>query len=78
MSAPTPRPPYQQALGKWIVDAEARRDRQGRIRVYELPAGDGGGILPLWNSIRYLKKHSPLKGGFCGFGECWGIRCGAG
>lgn len=47
MSAPTSRPPYQLALGKWIVDAEARRDRQGRIRVYQLPAGDGGGTYEI-------------------------------
>ena len=39
------RPLYQTTTGKWIVDAEARRDRQGRIRVYQLPAGDGGGTF---------------------------------
>ena len=43
MSIPLTRPPYQLAAGKWIVNAEARRDAKGRIRVYQLPAGDGGG-----------------------------------
>src|SRR5262245_5634250 len=26
-----------------ILDFEARRDRQGRLQIYKLPAGDGGG-----------------------------------
>jgi hypothetical protein len=26
-----------------IVDFEARRDRNGHLKVYKLPAGDGGG-----------------------------------
>ncbi|WP_395739281.1 hypothetical protein [Prosthecobacter sp.] len=37
------RPEYQIAYGKWVVNAEARRDSKGRIRVYPLPASDGGG-----------------------------------
>ena len=30
-------------MAKSIVDFEARRDAQGHLRVYNLPAGDGGG-----------------------------------
>lgn len=30
-------------MAKFIVDCEARRDSQGRLKVYTLPAGDGGG-----------------------------------
>lgn len=30
-------------MGKVILDSEARRDSQGRLAVYQLPAGDGGG-----------------------------------
>lgn len=30
-------------IGKQIVDWEARRDSEGRIKVYQLPEGDGGG-----------------------------------
>ena len=30
-------------IAAFIVDFEARRDAQGRIQVYKLPAGDGGG-----------------------------------
>ncbi|MBA3385487.1 MAG: hypothetical protein H0T95_02490 [Chthoniobacterales bacterium] len=30
-------------MAKSIVDFEARRDAQGHLRVYDLPAGDGGG-----------------------------------
>jgi hypothetical protein len=33
--------PLEQA--RRIVDYEARRDAQGRLKVYHLPAGDGGG-----------------------------------
>lgn len=29
--------------GHWVVRAEGRFDRQGRLTVYNLPAGDGGG-----------------------------------
>lgn len=35
----------QIATGKFIVDCEARRDSRGRIQVYKLPAGDGGGTI---------------------------------
>ena len=34
---------YQIKIGQWIVNAEARRDKQKRLRVYLLPKGDGGG-----------------------------------
>jgi hypothetical protein len=30
-------------MAQWIVNQEARRDRQGRLKVYNLPANDGGG-----------------------------------
>jgi hypothetical protein len=39
MSNPTDR---LRMAGK-IVDFEARRDSQGRLKVYNLPPGDGGG-----------------------------------
>lgn len=35
--------PYQNALGLKIVDVEARRSRSGRIQIYNIPSGDGGG-----------------------------------
>ena len=28
-----------------ILEFEARRDKQGRLKVYRLPAGDGGGTF---------------------------------
>lgn len=37
------RPPYQTQIGQWIVNAEARRDAAGRVTVYQIPKGDGGG-----------------------------------
>lgn len=33
----------QRAFAQHTLDVEARRDGQGRLRVYYLPAGDGGG-----------------------------------
>jgi hypothetical protein len=30
-------------MAKFILDFEARRDNKGRLAVYRLPAGDGGG-----------------------------------
>ena len=30
-------------MAKSIIDFEARRDAKGRLQVYKLPAGDGGG-----------------------------------
>jgi lysozyme family protein len=38
-STPTDR----RAMMDFIVNAEARRDKLGRLRVYKLPAADGGG-----------------------------------
>jgi predicted peptidoglycan binding protein len=35
--------PSRMAMARVIVDFEARRDAQGRIAVYRLPPGDGGG-----------------------------------
>jgi hypothetical protein len=32
-------------VAQWIVNAEARRDKQGKLRVYRLPASDGGGAF---------------------------------
>lgn len=39
------RPEHELAIGKHILDVEARRDRNGRLAVYQLPAGDGGGTF---------------------------------
>ena len=30
-------------MAQWIVNQEAQRDAQGRLKVYHLPANDGGG-----------------------------------
>ena len=30
-------------MAQWIVNQEARRDKQGRLKVYNLPGNDGGG-----------------------------------
>jgi hypothetical protein len=35
--------PHRMAMARVILEFEARRDAQGRIAVYRLPAGDGGG-----------------------------------
>ena len=43
----TPRPPYQIRIAQWIVNAEARRDAKGRIALYKLPKGDGGGTFEI-------------------------------
>jgi hypothetical protein len=43
MPAPTPRPAYQLKIGQFIVNSEARRDAKGRLAIYKLPKGDGGG-----------------------------------
>jgi hypothetical protein len=41
---PEPAPsPSRMAMARVIVDLEARRDAQGRLAVYVLPPGDGGG-----------------------------------
>lgn len=37
----------REQIGKFILDLEARRDGQGRLRVYRLPAGDGGGTFEI-------------------------------
>ncbi len=36
-------PEQRMKMAKAIVDFEARRDKKGRLLVYKLPAGDGGG-----------------------------------
>jgi len=35
----------QLKIGRYIFDSEARRDKSGRLAVYRLPAGDGGGTF---------------------------------
>jgi hypothetical protein len=45
---PQPQPQPASAVSRlqmaqWIVNQEARRDSQGRLKVYKLPANDGGG-----------------------------------
>lgn len=35
----------REQIGKFILDLEARRDQKGRLKVYRLPAGDGGGTF---------------------------------
>lgn len=35
----------REEIGKFILDLEARRDSKGRLKVYKLPAGDGGGTF---------------------------------
>jgi len=39
------RPPHELEIAKHILDSEARRDKSGRLSVYRLPAGDGGGTF---------------------------------
>lgn len=41
------RPAYQLNIGMFIVNCEARRDAKGRIAVYKLPKGDGGGAFEI-------------------------------
>jgi len=35
--------PQKIDMAKFILDSEARRDKQGNLKVYDLPAADGGG-----------------------------------
>lgn len=42
-AAPLITTELRRRMGKAILDAEARRDSQGHLAVYQLPAGDGGG-----------------------------------
>lgn len=37
------RPPHEIKIGQFIVNSEARRDKQEKISVYAIPSGDGGG-----------------------------------
>ena len=41
------KPNLRTRLGaaQWILNAEARRDKEGRLRIYRLPKGDGGGTF---------------------------------
>ena len=36
---------YRMDIARAIVGFEARRDKQGRIAIYKLPPGDGGGAF---------------------------------
>lgn len=47
MPANKPRPAYQLKIGQFIVNCEARRDAKGRIAIYQLPNGDGGGTYEI-------------------------------
>lgn len=47
MPALKPRPAYQLNIGQFIVNLEARRDSKGRIAIYKLPKGDGGGAFEI-------------------------------
>jgi peptidoglycan hydrolase-like protein with peptidoglycan-binding domain len=40
-------PTQAEEVAEWIVNAEARRDKQGKLRVYKLPAADGGGTFEI-------------------------------
>lgn len=35
----------EQEIGQWILNREARRDKQGHLLIYPLPPGDGGGAF---------------------------------
>ena len=37
--------PLPDTIAQFTLDCEARRDRQGRLTVYQLPPGDGGGLF---------------------------------
>lgn len=41
------RTPTQLKIGQFIVDCEARRDAAGKLKLYKLPAGDGGGDIEI-------------------------------
>jgi hypothetical protein len=43
MSPRTSTPEDRRKMMDFVVNAEARRDKMGRLRVYKLPAADGGG-----------------------------------
>lgn len=43
MAKPLSQEQIQKAFAKHTLDLEARRDSRGRLKVYRLPAGDGGG-----------------------------------
>lgn len=47
----------QKKWATWIINKEARRDRNGNIMVYKLPSGDGGGSFEVAGiNDRYHKK----------------------
>ena len=45
-------------IAQWIVDHEARRDSNGRIKVYYLPSGDGGGRFEI---AGINERYHPVK-----------------
>lgn len=57
-------PAQRQRMAKAIVDFEARRDQQGRLAVYPLPAGDGGGAYEVAgvNDRYHPQQAAKLKG----------------
>lgn len=50
-------------IGQLILTAEARRDKNGRIAIYQLPPGDGGGTYEIAgiNNHYHPKQASILK-----------------
>jgi lysozyme family protein len=54
----------RQRMAKAIVDFEARRDEQGRLAVYEIPSGDGGGAYEVAgiNQRYHPREAARLKG----------------
>lgn len=53
----------QRRFAQYILDVEARRDRNGRLVVYDLPAGDGGGTFEVAgiNDRYHRKKANELR-----------------
>lgn len=57
-------------MAKAIVDFEARRDSQGRLEVYQLPAGDGGGTYEVAGiNDRYHPTEAAHLAGLIGQGR---------
>jgi N-acetylmuramoyl-L-alanine amidase-like protein len=47
------------AMAQQIVDFEARRDAKGRLRIYKLPSGDGGGAYEIAGiNVRYHPREA--------------------
>src|SRR5690349_427775 len=66
MSTPADR----QRMAASILDFEARRDKQGRLTVYKLPAGDGGGAYEVAGiNERYHPHEAKLLADLIGAGQ---------